>query len=104
MPGPVFGVDGVVDDRGIEPQPVTLFAVVEGCFERRTAAASAPAAATSAAATRGIALGVIASLGGFLFPINGLLIILGRILVLALLDQLLLTKAPSVGSTGRRYN
>ena len=33
--GPVLGVDGVVRDRGVEPQAVALLAVVEGALERR---------------------------------------------------------------------
>ena len=48
MPGPVLGVDAVVDDRGIEPEPVALLAVVERALERpagRACAATASAAA-----------------------------------------------------------
>ena len=56
--GPVLGVDGVVLDGGVEPQPVALLAVVEGALERLAAAArpAAPAAAPAAPA-----LGVVAS-------------------------------------------
>src|SRR4051812_33207398 len=56
VPGPVLGVDGVVGDGGVEPQPVALLAVVEGAFERgRRRAAPGPAAASAAApaTTRG---------------------------------------------------
>ena len=37
--GPVLGVDRVVDDRRVEPQPVALLAVVEGALERAARAA-----------------------------------------------------------------
>ena len=48
LPGPVLGVDGVVLDRGVEPEAVAVgFAVVEGRLEL-----FAPAAATAAAAAR----------------------------------------------------
>ena len=39
-PGPVLGVDGVVLDRGVEPQAVALLAVVEGALERPGALAA----------------------------------------------------------------
>src|SRR5436190_3613920 len=46
---PVLGVDGVVLDRRVEPQPVALLAVVEGALEDRGAAAPAAARAPTAA-------------------------------------------------------
>src|SRR3954452_2842397 len=51
VPGPVLGVDGIVLDGGVEPQPVALVAVVEGPLEVLAAAgATATAAATAAPA------------------------------------------------------
>ena len=52
--GPVLGVDRIVLDGGVEPQPVALFAVVERRLERRGLApgAAAPAAAASPALGR----------------------------------------------------
>ncbi len=47
MTGPVLGVDRIVLDRGVEPQAVPLFAVVERRLERR---GLAPGAAASTAA------------------------------------------------------
>ena len=38
VPGPVLGVDRVVLDGGVEPQPVALLAVVEGALQRHRAA------------------------------------------------------------------
>src|SRR3954454_9109777 len=49
--GPVLGVHRVVLDRGVEPQPVALLAVVERTLERLVAAA-AGAPATGAPAAR----------------------------------------------------
>ena len=53
--GPVLGVDGVLLDRGVEPEPVALLAVVEGALERLRAAPAAAAAAAPAAAARAVA-------------------------------------------------
>jgi hypothetical protein len=53
----VLGVDGVVLDGGVEPQPVALLAVVEGALELARGAL-APAAATAAAAAA-LARGVL---------------------------------------------
>src|SRR6188472_422494 len=51
--GPVLGVDRVVLDGGVEPQPVALLAVVEGALQGAGAApAAAPSAAPAAAAAR----------------------------------------------------
>ena len=48
--GPVLGVDGVVLDRGVEPEPVAVgFAVVEGRLELFAAAATTATAATAPA-------------------------------------------------------
>src|SRR5436305_296376 len=58
---PVLGVDRVVLDRGIEPQPIALLAVVEGSLQRAEvgpgarrspAAAGEPAPASTAAPAR----------------------------------------------------
>ena len=49
LAGPVLGVDGVVLDRGVEPEAVAVgLAVVEGRLELFAAAAPAAAAATAA--------------------------------------------------------
>ena len=52
MPGPVLCVDGVVLDRGVEPQSVALLAVVERRLQRlgRSAATTAATAASAARA------------------------------------------------------
>ena len=59
--GPVLGVDRVVLDGGVEPQPVALLAVVERRFERLrlAAGAPAPAAARRAGAWRRRLLGLV---------------------------------------------
>jgi hypothetical protein len=63
----VLGVDGIVLDRRVEPEPVTLvLAVIEGRLERASAPAAAPAsspAAASASATWAFAVLVIRPLG-----------------------------------------
>ena len=51
--GPVLGVDGVVLDGGVEPQPVALLAVVERALER-AGRALAPAAARPGAGALGL--------------------------------------------------
>src|ERR1700760_3437597 len=71
VPGPVLGVDGVVLDGGIEPQPVALLAVVERRLERRglasAAAATAPPALAPAPAGRLLlGLRIVLGLGGAL--------------------------------------
>src|SRR4051812_16798461 len=50
---PVLGVDRVVLDRGIEPEPVALLAMVEGALERLAGAAPGAAAAAAAGAPAG---------------------------------------------------
>src|SRR5206468_6003576 len=49
VPGPMLGVDPIVDDGRIEPQPVALLAVVEGPLEWSTRASPASASTTPAA-------------------------------------------------------
>src|SRR5215213_2377521 len=74
--GPVLGVDRVVLDGGVEPQPVALLAVVERALERLAAApAAAAAAAGGAAAWRrllGSALGGLLGQPGLLLRAAGL--------------------------------
>jgi carbon storage regulator len=54
MARPVLGIDRIVLDCGVEPEPVALLAVVEGAFELAAAAATTPPApAATAAATLG---------------------------------------------------
>src|ERR1700683_712392 len=66
VPGPVLSVDRVLLDGGVEPQPVSLLAMVEGAFQRSATARrarpgrwadaarrSAAAAATTAPAGTG---------------------------------------------------
>ena len=58
---PVLGVDRVVLDRGVEPEPEALLAVVEGALERRGLRAPARrASATAAAAAAGRAVLLVA--------------------------------------------
>src|SRR3954454_22184656 len=55
--GPVLGVDGIVLDGGIEPQPVALLAVVERALERAPygpAATGAPGGGAAAAPRLGL--------------------------------------------------
>lgn len=70
MPGPVFGVDGVVDDRWIKPEPISLFAVIKGCFECGTATASAATTSTAAAASWAFALGFVVVLRSVDFALS----------------------------------
>src|SRR6478736_9125916 len=51
MARPVLGVEGVVLDRRIEPEPVAVLAVVEGALERLLATAALAATATTASTT-----------------------------------------------------
>lgn len=69
MPCPVLGVDRIVNDGGIEPEPVTLFAVVESCFECRATAASATATAATAATSGAIGSVFVRCLGGLRFAL-----------------------------------
>ena len=56
----MLGVDGIVLDRGVEPEAVALVAVVEGALERLLLAAGpAPAAAPAAAAALGLVVVVV---------------------------------------------
>src|ERR1044072_1988636 len=55
---PVLGVDRVVLDGGVEPQPVALLAVVERALQRPGAAA-APAATAGAATGRALLLSLV---------------------------------------------
>src|SRR4051794_18933364 len=75
--GPVLGVDRVVLDGRVEPQPVALLAVVEGALERLAGLAPAAAATAASAApgrrllvviVRALGLGVLVggALGGLL--------------------------------------
>src|SRR4051794_20711359 len=61
--GPVLGVDGVVLDGGVEPQPVALLPVVEGALEPG-GAAPRPTTAAAAAAAPGLASRLV--VGGLL--------------------------------------
>ena len=57
----MLGVDRVVDDGRVEPQPVALLAVIECSLERRAGAAGlSPAAAAAAAPLRRRRLGLLA--------------------------------------------
>src|SRR4051794_23928256 len=60
--GPVLGVDRVILDRGVEPQAVALFPVVERALERLGGAAAAAAPAGAATAGLGVRL-LVAGLG-----------------------------------------
>src|SRR4051794_5177597 len=51
--GPVLGVDRVVLDGGVEPEPVALLAMVEGALERLAGAAPGAGAAATAGAAAG---------------------------------------------------
>src|SRR4051812_48032559 len=53
VPGPVLGVDRVVLDGGVEPEPVALLAMVEGALERLAGAAPGAGAAAAAGAAGG---------------------------------------------------
>ena len=57
--GPVLGVDGVVLDGGVEPQPVALLAVVEGALERPRAGRGAGRARRGARGAGGAWLVVV---------------------------------------------
>src|SRR5215216_6486188 len=64
--GPVLGVDRIVLDRRVEPEPVALVAVVEGALERlllAPAAAASTAPATPAALRLVVAVAVLVGLG-----------------------------------------
>ena len=70
----MLGVDRVVLDRGVEPQPVALVAVVERALERLALAPASPAPPAAAAA----ALGGVALLG---LGAGGVVVIVGRLVV-----------------------
>ena len=59
MTRPVLRVHGAVGHGWIEPEPISLFAVVERGLERRLRAAAASASATTAPAPAGAGLGVV---------------------------------------------
>src|SRR5205085_5777398 len=88
---PVLGVHGVVLNRGVEPQPVALLAVVERPLEwlRRasSSAAATPAAAAAAAPAAGAGL-----------VVAGLLVVPVLVLVLVFLFLVLV-----VGLEGGRH-
>src|SRR4051812_5972645 len=69
--GPVLGVDGVVLDGGVEPQPVALLAVVEGALEPASPALAAPAAPASPPAPSLSALVLVAARGVVLAFLRG---------------------------------
>ena len=52
--GPVLGVDGIVRDGGVEPQPVALLAVVERALERARGLACERGCAAAAACALGL--------------------------------------------------
>ena len=75
----MLGVDGVVFDRGVEPEAVAVgLAVVEGCLKLFAAAASATPAAAAPAA------GAVLATFGIRVALTGV-----GVLILVLLDDLL---------------
>ena len=83
----MLGVDRVVGDGRVEPQPVTLVAVVEAGLHRGAGALAAPAAAPPAAALRPIAAVAVPSLA--LAVLVGVLIV-GLGILVGLLGLVLL--------------
>src|SRR5207244_6428716 len=77
MSGPVLGVDGVVLDGRIQPQPVALLAVIEGPLQRPGAACGPPAAYSTQAAARSSATAAASARGRY----GGLLFLLSRALL-----------------------
>ena len=89
----MLGVDGVVLDRGVEPEAVPLVAVVERALERLLLA---PAAAAPAAASAPAALGLVVVFLAVLVGV-GLLVLL-----LALVGSASSAAATSASSSARR--
>src|SRR5205085_10047357 len=74
--GPVLGVDGVVLDGRIQPQPVALLTVIEGPLQRPGTACGPPAASSTEAAARSSATAAASTrgrCGGLLFLLSGAL-------------------------------
>lgn len=70
MACPVLCVDRIFNDRRIQPKPVSLFTMIEGCFKCRPATASAATTSTTTATSGGSALVVFVGLGRLCFALR----------------------------------
>lgn len=66
----MLGVNRVINNRRVEPKPITLFAVIEGRLECRPAAASATAATATATASGAIPVAFFTGFGRLSFALG----------------------------------